>query len=255
MATWTCPTCRHKQDESSADPRAGAPIDIGSRHRAALRTHRCPNPDCRDTTLDVLVYRADDGRPNDANAPGTLVKTWPLIPSTRGRAWTRVVPAAVRDEYDEACRTETSSPKASAALARRCVQTILRDFFSAAGTPLAAEIERIARALGPDPAAVALRALSEIENVRLTAERDPATLVAASPSEAALMIDLLDLLIEETYVARQRRGEHLARLRKVTKSNAASDGESAPDGDGRRTRIRRYVDKILESVSFLKYRS
>jgi hypothetical protein len=222
-----------------------------------LETHRCPNPDCGETTLDVLVYRQDPGNPENAAVPGMLVKRWPLIPASRARRLPKDVPAAIRDDYDEACRTEATSPKASAALVRRCLGELLRDFYGANGAALAPEIERVASGLPAGAAAETLRAFAAMPNVRGMSGRDSSILTDVRDGDASRMIDLLELLIDETYVTRRRATDAFERLRKVTGSTAEASHDGATPVPGVRRalpRLRGYLGRALRSVSFLRYR-
>jgi hypothetical protein len=57
-----------------------------------------------------------------------LENEWKLLPESRAKEFPDYVPAAILDDYRQACRIASFSPKASATLARRCLQGMIRDF-------------------------------------------------------------------------------------------------------------------------------
>ncbi len=67
-----------------------------------------------------------------------------VYPSIVGRAEpSEVVPNKYREDYIEACQIVNISPKASAALSRRCLQAILRDHASVKKGSLEKEIQQV----------------------------------------------------------------------------------------------------------------
>jgi hypothetical protein len=90
------------------------------------RVAECPR--CRELTIDVGIGQM---HPADARFPMTA-GTEPAWERVRPIAPKRVVPSAhvpeaIASDYLEACMTLVISPKASAALSRRCLQHMLRD--------------------------------------------------------------------------------------------------------------------------------
>src|SRR5215472_296316 len=63
------------------------------------------------------------------------------------RSASRLIPAEVpspyRDDFSEACKVLADSPKASAALSRRCLQAILRDKAATKAKDLADQIDEV----------------------------------------------------------------------------------------------------------------
>ncbi|HTR24318.1 MAG TPA: DUF4145 domain-containing protein [Terriglobales bacterium] len=53
------------------------------------------------------------------------------------------VPKVIAEDYNEACLVLADSPKASAALSRRCLQTILRDHAKAQAQDLSKQIDEV----------------------------------------------------------------------------------------------------------------
>lgn len=131
--------------------------------------------------------------------------TWQVVPPSRAVQWNDdQVPRFVISDFAEACLTETVSPKASATLSRRCLQSILRDFYQVAPRNLAQEIAAV-RDRVSDDLWITFEALREIGNVGAHPERDPAIIVEVEAEEATEMIDLLEIVIHETYIDRANR--------------------------------------------------
>lgn len=133
-----------------------------------------------------------------------LVRRWNLIPESRARTWPEYVPAAIRADYVEACKTEPVSPRASAAFSRRCIRAILRDFYQIEERRLVDEIAALKDNV-EEPVSEALHALHQIGSIAAHPESAPDAIVDVDPSEAAALIELTELLILETYVATERR--------------------------------------------------
>jgi hypothetical protein len=87
----------------------------------------CQNNDCSKMTLGVAVYQRVD-YPSGHYQPGTLVRNWGLMPESDAKPQPDFIPKALVEDYTEACRIRDLSPKASATLARRCLQGMIRDF-------------------------------------------------------------------------------------------------------------------------------
>jgi hypothetical protein len=57
--------------------------------------------------------------------------------------WPEKVPLVVRQDYTEACLIKDISPRASAALARRCLQGMIRDKYNVTMVSLNNEIQKV----------------------------------------------------------------------------------------------------------------
>ena len=76
--------------------------------------------------------------------PGYPMKSFVAYPKSSGREpCPPEVPSEFADDYKEACLVVADSPKASAALTRRCLQNLLRDYFKVKHGNLADEIQQI----------------------------------------------------------------------------------------------------------------
>src|SRR5437870_7310128 len=139
-----------------------------------------------------LVQRRTDGTVNEQ-----------LV---RPKAATRVPPPAeVPDEfaedYREACLVLSDSPKASAALSRRCLQNLLRDHFGVEHGNLSAEIAEVLPKL-PGHLADAVDAIRNVGNFAAHPMKSTHTLevIAVEPEEAEWCLDVLESLFGFAFV-------------------------------------------------------
>jgi hypothetical protein len=112
------------------------------------------------------------------------------------------------------------SPKASATITRRCIQGIIRDFCEISKKRLIDEIRELRDRVdaGKAPAGVQADTVDAIDHVRAIGnigahmEADVNVIVDVDPDEAQRLIELMELLFDEWYVARERRRNRLAEL-------------------------------------------
>jgi hypothetical protein len=135
--------------------------------------------------------------------------SWPLVPSSSARTLPGYIPPAIVEDYTEACLIASLSPKASATLSRRCLQGMIRDFWKVLRVKLSDEIAAIKGMVDPD-VWNAIEAVRKIGNIGAHMEADINTIVDVDPGEAQQLIGLIELLIDEWYVARENRKNRIA---------------------------------------------
>ena len=146
---------------------------------------------------------------NANNTPsGPPNKQEQIYPRTRPRpACPQEVPAAIREDYDEAVLVLNDSSKASAALSRRCLQTLLREVAGVKKGDLVAEIEEITKR-GTLPATLSgnLTALRVIGNFAAHPQKSTTTgeILPVEPEEALWNLEVLEGLFEILCVAPAR---------------------------------------------------
>ena len=90
----------------------------------------CPNPKCKKVTIAAALY---SGMVNQTTHTidkiGNMREAWRLVPASKAKVFPDYIPVAIRDDYTEACAIKDLSPKASATLARRALQGMIRDFW------------------------------------------------------------------------------------------------------------------------------
>ncbi len=127
-------------------------------------------------------------------------------PPYTGMALPEYIPTAIRTDYSEASAILNASPKASATLARRCLQGMIRDFWNVKAGSLASEIDLIKDKIPADQYKV-LNGVRRLGNIGAHMEKDVNMIVDIDPGEAQKLVRLLELLFKDWYIARHDREE------------------------------------------------
>lgn len=113
------------------------------------------------------------------------------------------VPTNLADDYREACLVIGDSPKASAALSRRCLQSLLRGIAKVAPGNLSTEIQQVLdeRKL-PSHIAEAIDGIRNIGNFAAHPTKSTSTgeIIEVEPGEADWNLDVLESLFDFYYV-------------------------------------------------------
>jgi hypothetical protein len=189
----------------------------------------CANLDCQKPTVVISVT---EWRVNSSGrywVDGGNLLTQRLIPESSAKPQPDFIPAALRSDYVEACRIVYLSPKASATLARRCLQGMIRDFCGIKKETLFQEIGELRKRVDDDraPKGVssesvdAIDAVRNIGNIGAHMEKDINLIIDVEPDEAQTMIGLIETLFDEWYVEREKRKLRFAKVAAI----AAAKGE------------------------------
>jgi hypothetical protein len=111
------------------------------------------------------------------------------------------VPTEFQEDYQEACLVLPDSPKASAALSRRCLQHLLRDKAGIKKKDLYQEIEEVKNHL-PSDLGEALDAVRVIGNFSAHPMKSTNTgeIIPVEPGEAEWLLDVLEQLFDYYFV-------------------------------------------------------
>jgi hypothetical protein len=123
---------------------------------------------------------------------------WPL---RSARPVPSEVPEHIRGDYSEAALVLNLSPKASAALSRRCLQTILREAGGASQHDLSQQIDAVIPNL-PTYIAGSVDAIRNIGNFAAHPLKDTASnqILEVEPGEAEWNLEVLEMLFDFYYV-------------------------------------------------------
>ncbi|MGH2555194.1 MAG: DUF4145 domain-containing protein [Actinomycetota bacterium] len=162
----------------------------------------CPNEDCRRMIAYLVsgIAMSSPGgpRPTD-DAQMTLIRPKGIsrtpLPSS--------VPQRFADDYREACLVLADSPKASAALSRRCLQNLLREQAGVKHSDLFNEIQQVIDS-GSLPSDLA----ENIDAIRVTGNfaahpiksQSTGEVVPVEPGEAEWNLDVLEELFDFYFV-------------------------------------------------------
>jgi hypothetical protein len=163
-------------------------------------------PACQD---DFAILTNLTGGPGDVDT----VVIWPRTSNRQPVA--DEVPPQYASLAREAALTLGDSPRASAALSRRCLQQLLRDEAGAPPGRLYDEIEWVIAKGGlPAHAVESLHSLREIGNMAAHPNKSTATgdYLEVEPGEAEWTLDLLDTLFDHYFVAPARTAARKAAL-------------------------------------------
>ena len=197
----------------------------------------CQNQECREVSLTFVLTKAVSDQVGNLRR-GPEIARWLLLPEPSGKPQPEFIPIALRTDYLEACRIRDLSPKASATLARRCLQGMIRDFCGIAKHRLLDEIDALRAAVkdGKAPQGVTVESVEAIDNVRSIGnigahmEKDIGLIIDIDPDEAQLLIELVEMLFEDWYVERQKRAERFAKLAAIKAEKDALKAAGATDG-------------------------
>lgn len=234
--TWQCPFCLHLQILGSHNLRnaqAGIATDQNKHGIQVVKTTavECMNSSCRE-----IYLRSNFGTPlriGDTTYPTRLGGTkmeFLLRPTSIAKPQHEAVPPPLIADYEEACAIVNASPKASATLARRCLQGMIRNFCGITKETLNAEIIELIKQLdaGDAPRQVSEESITAINSVRKIGnigahfERDINLIIDVDADEAKALINLIELLFQEWYVARFDRQARLGKVTEIAGHKAAA---------------------------------
>lgn len=196
-ATYVCPFCGHAQAFNNSYtcqnngfctnyPVSDIP-DSYEESSFSIYTFRCNNTACRRTA--VTAINRTSGKQID------------LVPQVVMRSYPDYIPEQIRRDYTEANLILEASPKAAATLLRRCLQGMIRDFWSVKKENLYAEINAIQDKVTPAQWK-ALNGLRKIGNIGAHMEKDVNLLIDIDLDEAKKLLRLIEILLEKWYIAR-----------------------------------------------------
>ncbi len=153
-------------------------------------------PGCRQVIVAVEQIAFDD----EENAYEVLAERL-LVPPAPERLVPPETPPHIARDYVEAAHVLSVSPKASAALSRRCLQTVLREQGAARQNTLSEQIQAVLPDL-PSYIAAQVDAIRVIGNFAAHPIKDTRSgeIVEVEPGEAEWNLDVLDLLFDFYYV-------------------------------------------------------
>lgn len=139
--------------------------------------------------------------------------SWSLVPESSARVFPSYIPSALLQDYVEACLIVTKSPKASATLARRCLQGMIRDFWGISGKrTLFEEIDALEDKIDADTWE-AIDALRKLGNIGAHMEKDIDVIIEVDPDEASMLIELIETLFEDWYIRRHEREQRMSKIK------------------------------------------
>lgn len=142
------------------------------------------------------------------------------------------VPKAIAEDYNEACLVLSDSPKASAALSRRCLQHILADRKASTSDNLSTAIDHALASGLPSHIASDLDAVRAVGNFAAHPQKAAATgeILPVEPEEAEWNLDVLEALFDYYYVqpalSEKKRKALNEKLEKAGKKSLKKPGDA-----------------------------
>lgn len=196
-----CPHCLVEVNPHFVESFLGTDVD-GS---WSVFTMTCPNPECKKFIVRLAKgSRIKNIHGNPTNNIEKLTEDRLVRPLTSSRP---PVPPEVdvlfSSDYNEACLVLGFSPKASAALSRRCLQNLLREKAGVKKGDLAREIQEVIDSKSlPSYLADNIDAIRNIGNFAAHPQKSTATgeIIEVEPGEAEWLLDVLEMLFDFYFV-------------------------------------------------------
>ena len=175
----------------------------------------CPNLECKKLWLHAELCKTYQPEHYGSTwKKGNVIQAWQLLPESEAKVLLDYIPLPIQEDYYEACRIRDLSPKASATLARRCLQGMIRDFWGIHKSNLKGEIEALKNKVEPD-VWESIGAVRSVGNIGAHMEKDISLIIEVEPGEAQLLIGLIEQLIDDWYVTREERRKRTDKINKL----------------------------------------
>lgn len=227
-----CPYCQHDFVPTSGNIEGGHIYFQHADFTGFLKNFKvrhvvCPNEECKKSILEIHVDYCNANPQIYANAvKATCIPTRRILPEGISRRYPDYIPQQLRGDYEEACKIVDLSPKASATLARRCLQGIIRDFQGIKRDSLFEEVNALKGTIEP-ALWDAIDAVRGIGNIGAHMEKDVNVIVDIDPDEARQLIGLIEMLFDEWYVQREERAKRLQAIKALgDQKKALKKGQS-----------------------------
>lgn len=204
----TCPYCKIKFTVSSLVTKDVKIFEdifdnitlIFMGEKVSVQTLMCANVACKKESLWLTYCR----------------KRVRIVPDSSAKPWPNYIPKEIREDYEEACQILKYSPNASATLARRCLQSAIRDFYRTNGKSLYNEIVTVKKEI-PENEYKAIDVIRTVGNLVAHKEKDAATVWDIEPKHAELLIQILDEIVVQWYVDRHVKAEREEKVEEMFK--------------------------------------
>lgn len=174
----------------------------------AIQKYRCPNPDCG--KFIIYLVRGQPSYKESSTGARSFRHIKPveeqILVHPKGANRPPVppeVPPEFTEDYTEACLVLPDSPKASAALSRRCLQHILREKAGVNPSNLADEIQEVLdKNLLPSYIADIVDAVRNVGNFAAhpTKSKQTGNIIEVEEGEAELNLDVIEALFDFYFV-------------------------------------------------------
>jgi hypothetical protein len=179
-------------------------IQIGRDFEGNYEIKKMSCPSCKRVVLHLIQYKYLDliGTPHNTFRNDITVQL--IRPKKPNRApCPPDVPLNISSDYSEACLVLEDSPKASAALSRRCLQNIIHDHLGIKKRDLNAEIQEVIdNKIFPSGISESIDAIRNIGNFAAHPIKSSSSgqIVEVEPNEAYWNLEVLELIFDHLFV-------------------------------------------------------
>lgn len=167
-----------------------------------LNMYRCPS--CKQVTVKTIGLGKQYENEITNIYPKSLAKQLPHF-----------IPSVIIEDYQEAYSILNLSPKASATLSRRCLQSIIRGFWKITNEKnLYDEIESVKDFVSPE-VAKAMHSMRQLGNIGAHSEKDINKIIDVEPHEAEILIKFIEFMIEISYIQKHNTEELLNNVNNI----------------------------------------
>lgn len=152
-----------------------------------VQFNKCPA--CKKVTIDIIGV--------GSQFPEGFKRR--IFPGSEAKKYPDYIPSHILEDYTEAYDILELSPKASATLSRRCLQSMIRDKWDTNEKTLYKEIDSI-RDKVDSKTWDAINALRKIGNIGAHMQKDTSLIINIEPWEAEKLILLIEVLIKSWYI-------------------------------------------------------
>lgn len=213
--------CPHCSTVVKFDWRLTSPLENKDNVAFEIFYGECPN-------CDKLVIGLQKGTVGYESGHGLHIKNidWEktIFPQQNSFQDEKEIPSKYLEDYEEAIKVISASPKASAALSRRLLQNIIREEFKIKDKSLIKEIDKFSQLPGiPSHITDAVDAVRNIGNLAAHPTKDLNTgeIVPVEIGEAEWLIEVIEALFDFTFIQpkklEKRKNELNIKLEKVGK--------------------------------------
>ena len=157
------------------------------------------------------------------------------MPDSRAKPQPEYIPKNIREGYEEACKVADLSPKASAILARKCLEAMIKDFCKIKGSKnLATMIEEIKKT--NTNSRVTEGSIEAIDHIRKQGNiaahiKQPTNELIndISKEDSDLLIELLEMLFQEWYIDSHKRKVRLSEIKKRKSKSSSKTQKTKQD--------------------------
>jgi len=246
---WKCPWCGRSSIIRSDEEYCCVEVYFSNNEKSSLatplRTHdrgliiditTCPNSNCRKVHL-----RGHYGESNSSERgyewAGLIAKNKkpfqfiPEVQSKRAKKQPIYIQDFIYEDYKEGCDILELSPKAASTLARRCLQTMIRDFFDIKKGRLVDEIDAIEQELD-EQAVKAFHGVREIGNIGAHLKLDTDMMPKiVTKDEADALLRLIEGLFSNWYGTRYMRDQSMKDVIAIAEAKKEKPKDDGPEAE------------------------